>query len=73
MIPILIAVAWLNLVTLIIAACRVAARADAGEMEIVGQRGWAVGGHSEASRGERLTYGVRVVGRGHQSTLGRIS
>jgi hypothetical protein len=33
MTPILIAVAWLNVVTIIIAACRVAARADAIELE----------------------------------------
>jgi hypothetical protein len=31
---ILIAIAWLNVVTVIVSACRVAARADAVEVEI---------------------------------------
>jgi hypothetical protein len=35
MIPIFIGVAWLNLVTMVIAACRVAAHADAIELEII--------------------------------------
>ena len=73
MIPIFIGVAWLNLVTMVIAACRVAAHADAIELEINIQAGRAVGGYGEASCGESLTYHAHVVGRCHQPTLGRIS
>jgi hypothetical protein len=48
MTPILIAVAWLNVVTIVVAACRLAARADAIELEVIdrtrrevrGQHGW---------------------------------
>lgn len=72
MIPIFIGVAWLNLVTMVIAACRVAAHADA-ELEIIVQAGRADGGHIEASWGESLSCHAHVVGRGHQSRLGRIS
>ncbi len=74
MIPIFIGVAWLNLVTMVIAACRVAAHADAIELEINVQAGRAVGGYGEASWGESSSHHAHVVGRGHQSTLhGRIS
>jgi hypothetical protein len=72
----LIAVAWLNLVTIVIAACRVAAHADAIELEIIAQASRAGGGYSETSWGESLessSYYAHVVGRGHQSTLRRIS
>jgi len=73
MIPIFIGVAWLNLVTMAIAACRVAAHADAIELRTIVQACRAGGGHMEASCGESLIYHAHVVGRGHQSTLGRIS
>jgi hypothetical protein len=73
MIPILIAVAWLNVVTIVVAACRVAARGDAIELKISHRAGRAVGEQRGASCGESLNYGVRVVVRGHQSTLRRIS
>lgn len=73
MIPIFIGVAWLNLVTMVIAACRVAAHADAIELEINVQADRAVGRSSEATCGESLTYHAHIVGRGHQSTLERIS
>jgi hypothetical protein len=44
MIAIFIGVAWLNLVTMVIAACRVAADADEIELEIIVQAGRACGG-----------------------------
>ncbi len=72
-ITIFIVVVWLNLVTVIIAACRVAAHADVIELEMLVQVGRGVGRHSEANRGESSLYHAHVVGRGHQSTLRRIS
>lgn len=78
MIPIFIGVAWLNLVTMVIAACRAAAHADAIEphadaieLEILVQACRAGGSKDAAS--ESLSYHAHVVGRGHQSTLGRTS
>ena len=71
MIPIFIGVAWLNLVTMVIAACRAAAHADAIELEFIVQA-CRVGGSKDAAS-ESLSYHAHVVGRGHQSTLGRIS
>jgi hypothetical protein len=73
MIPILIAVGWVNLVTIMVAACGVAARADAIEMEIIQRSRHEAGGHRRTSCGEGLSHGVRVVARGHHSTLWRIS
>jgi hypothetical protein len=51
--PILIAIAWLNVVTVIVSACRVAARADAVEVEI-DRTGLGGGTQRDASGDESL-------------------
>ena len=70
MIPIFIGVAWLTLVTIIVAACGAAARADAIELEIIQRSRHEARGRSRASCGADR---VRLVVRGHRSTLRRIS
>ncbi len=56
MTPILIAVVWLNVVTMVIAACRVAARADAIDPEIIARAGPLIEGHGGGSCDERSDY-----------------
>jgi hypothetical protein len=60
MIPIFIGVAWLNLVTMVIAACRVAAHADAIELEIIVQGDRATGRSEAIGRSEDTARRVAV-------------